>query len=409
MTMNQESRWSGFMRTPIGWQELFIRFTLVFVCIAFWRGDLNVFSFPLLVLAWLMDGGLYRLSQILKLPLVQAILLLCILLLIGLSWGGLPDSGPMKWLKYFNLLILIPLYALLNKARMPWAIGGLVTGYLIVLSMGIYHWLVMGGQGIPQLKMSYLSFSAMLGTGAIVAVGFACSSRSVMLSVILWIAALALVFVQFHQYGRVFLLATLIAIVLQAYLCFKIDLRKFAGIFLFLLIVTGIFAYSSPAFQERLLLLKSDIELLQQGHYNSSLGYRLAMWDVGLHAIAERPLTGYGTGMPGRYFDTMIQTYRGGLYKDLPAFQETSHYHNDWIEIGMHVGIFGMLALAFLYWGWYQAFKRSGLGILGVGLITYIILAGLTDAFLIFSKMPVLLSIITALMISRHKQQLERI
>jgi len=392
------------MRTFPSWQELFIRFALFFVCISFWRGDLNIYSFSLLVVAWLMDGGLRRLHQTLKLPLVQAIVLLCALLLIGLSWGELPDNGRTKWLKYFILLILIPLYSLLNKARMPWATGGLVTGYLMVLGLGVYQWLVTGEQGIALLNMSYLSFSAMLGAGAIAAAGLACVSRSAVMGGVLWAAALALIFVQFHQSGRVLLLATLIAIVWQVYLRFKIDLRKFVGIFIALLIAAGVFAYSSPVFQERLLLVKSDIASLQQGHYNSSLGYRLAMWDVGVHAIAERPLTGYGTGVPERYFEAAIQTYKDGLYKDLPAFQKTSHYHNDWIEIGMHVGIPGMLALLFLYWGWYQAFRRSGLGILGAGLVTYIVLAGMTDTFLIFSRMPVLLLAITALAMSGYKQ-----
>jgi len=70
----------------------------------------------------------------------------------------------------------------------------------------------------------------------------------------------------------------------------------------------------------------------------------------------------------------------------------------------MHVGIPGMLALLFLYCGWYQAFRRSGLGILGAGLVTYIVLAGMTDTFLIFSRMPVLLLAITALAMSGYKQ-----
>ena len=397
------------MQTSITRQELFIRFALVLVCAGFWRGEVNLLSIPLLVIAWLMDGGLSRLNQALKVPLVQAILLLCTLLLIGLSWGEWLDSGRMKWVKYLTLLIMVPLYSLLNKERIPWVIGGLVTGYVIVLGLGIYQWLVIGEQGIPLLKMSYLSFSAMLGAGAIVSVGLACMSRSVPLAVVLWIVAIALIYVQFHQYGRVLLLATLMAIVLQAYLRYKLDIRKFFGIFAAVSIAAGIFAYSSPAFQERLLLVKSDIELLQQGNYSSSLGYRLAMWDVGLHSIAERPWTGYGTGTPERYFDSTIQTYKNGLYKDLPAFQKTSHYHNDWIEIGMHIGIAGLLALLFLYWAWYQTFRRIGLGLLGAGLVSYVFLAGLTDAFLIFSRMPVLLLVITAIAMRWQQQKLERI
>lgn len=363
----------------------------------------------MLIIACLMDGGLYRLHQAFKLPLVQAIVLLCTLLLVGLLWSELPDHGKMKWVKYFILLMLIPFYLLLDKERMPWAIGGLVTGYLLVLGLGVYQWQVTGEQGIALLNMSYLSFSAMLGAGAIVSVGWACMSRSVPLAVVLWMVAIALIYVQFHQYGRVLLLATLMAIVLQTYLRYKLDIWKFFGIFAAVSIAAGIFAYSSPAFQERLLLVKSDIELLQGGNYSSSLGYRLAMWDVGLHSIAERPWTGYGTGTPERYFDTTIQTYKNGLYKDLPAFQKTSHYHNDWIEIGMHIGIAGLLALLFLYWAWYQTFQRIGLGLLGAGLVSYVFLAGLTDAFLIFSRMPVLLLVITAIAMRWQQQKPERI
>lgn len=390
-------------------QELLIRFALVLVCLGFWRSEVNYVSLPLLGIAWVLDGGLYRLNQVIKEPFVQAILLLCTLLLLGLLWSELLGNGRMKWLKYFILLLFIPFYSLLNRARLPWAIGGLAIGYLGVLSVGIYQWLAMGVQGIPLVGMSYLSFSAMLGVGAIVAVGFADMNQSKKLGILLWIVAIALIFIQFHQNGRILLLATLIAVLLMAFLRYKIEIRKFIGILISVLIVTAIFAYSSPVFQDRLIQAKSDIELLQQGNYSSSLGYRLAMWDVGLHAIAERPLSGYGTGSPERYFDHAILTYKNGIYKDLPEFQKTSHYHNDWIEIGMHIGVPGMLAFLFLYWGWYQAFKRSRLAILGAGLVSYIILAGFTDAFIIFSRTPVLLLLITGITMSWHRQEPERI
>ncbi len=385
-------------------QELLVRFALVLLCLGFWRSEVNYVSFPLLGIAWVLDGGLYRLNHAIKEPFVQAILLLCTLLFLGLLWSELLGNGRMKWLKYFILLIFIPFYSLLNRERLPWAIGGLATGYLGVLSVGIYQWLALGVQGIPLVGMSYLSFSAMLGVGAIMAVGFADMNRSKKLGISLWIVAIALIFIQFHQNGRILLLATLIAVLLMALLRYKIEIRKFIGILISVLIVTAIFAYNSPVFQDRLIQAKNDIELLQQGNYSSSLGYRLAMWDVGLHAIAERPLSGYGTGSPERYFDNAILTYKNGIYKDLPEFQETSHYHNDWIEIGMHIGVPGMLALLFLYWGWYHAFKRNRLAILGAGLVSYIILAGFTDAFIIFSRTPVLLLLITGIIMNWHRQ-----
>lgn len=387
----------NFILTSSSWRESFIRWVIILVCAGFWRSELNVVLFPLLGIAWLADGGLGRLTTTLKNPLAQAILLFCGLLLIGLLWNDSAHDGRMKWLKYFVLLMFIPFYSLLNKARLIWAMVGLITGYTIVLALGVHQWLTTAEQGVALMKMSYLSFSAMLGVGVITAVSFACRSQSLILSATLWSVALTLIFIQFHQGGRILLLATLLVILLLAFLRYRIEIRKFAGMVIILSIATVAFAFSSPVFQDRLLQIKNDVELLQRGDYRSSLGYRLAMWDVGLHGIAERPLTGYGTGAPERYFEHTILTYKDGIYRNLVEFQKTSHFHNDWIEIGLHLGVPGMLALLYLLVSWYRVFKNRGLSVLGIGLISYILLAGMTDTFLIFSRTPVLLLLMTAI------------
>lgn len=395
----------NLIRTIPPWHESFIRWILILACAGFWRSELNVILFPLLWIAWLSDGGLRRLLQTIRNPLVQAILLLCMLLLIGLLWNDSVHDGRMKWLKYFVLLMFIPFYSLLNKERVVWAMVGLITGYAVVLGLGIHQWLTTAEQGVALMKMSYLSFSAMLGVGAIMTVSFACRSQSATLAAALWGVALMLIFVQFHQNGRILLLATLVIVLLLAFLRYRIEMRKFVSIAITLVLATAAFAYSSPVFQDRLTQIKSDIELLQQGDYRSSLGYRLAMWDVGLHGVVERPFTGYGTGAPERYFETTILTYKEGIYNNLPEFQKTSHFHNDWIEIGLHVGIPGMLALLFLMVNWYRVFKSAGLSMLGTGLVSYVLLSGLTDTFLIFSRTPVLLLMITAIALAWQARQ----
>lgn len=388
--------------SPNAKREWFIRLTLITVCAGFWYSPLNMVSFPLLVVASIIDGGLQRLGQVFKLPLAQALVLLCALLLVGLSWSEVPFDGRMKWLKYFVLLIFIPFYLLLNRQRLPWVLASLIAGYLGVLALGVYQWQALGAQGIPWLGMSYLSFSAMLGVGVIVATSLACASRTIPRQLTGTVATLLLLFVQFHQSGRILLLATLISVLLLSVLRYRHAIKHMLVIGVSIVTVAAVFAYSSPVMQERLAQLRSDIALLQQGNFSSSMGYRLAMWDVGAHAIAERPWTGYGTGMPARYFEQVIETYRDGIYKDLPAFQPTSHFHNDWIEIGMHVGIPGMAALLFLYWGWYRAFQSANRGLLGAGLTGFLLFAGLTDTFLIFSRTPVLILLITAIVLYRQ-------
>ncbi len=394
------------MHADYKWREALIRFALIFMCFAFWRGGLQVIAFSLLVLAWVLDGGIDRFKQVLREPLAQAILLLCIVLLVGLSWSEYSLQGRIKWLKYFFLLLFIPFYSLLNPARLPWVLGSLLASYGAVLGLGIYQWQALDVQGIPALGMSYLSFSAILGAGVVVSIGMACTVRVAWARGMLWLLAGALLFIQFHQGGRVLLLATLAALLLMALLRHSLDTRKLIAMVVSVLVAAVVFAYSSPVFKERFMLIKQDIALLQQGNFSSSMGYRLAMWDVGLHGIAERPLLGYGTGMAQVYFDRTIQTYKGGIYRELPNFQETSHFHNDWIEIGMHTGILGMSCLGFLYWAWYQSLRRRQLQIFAAGMLCYIFIAGLTDTFLVFSKAPLLLLMITA--IALHWQPLNQ-
>jgi O-antigen ligase len=171
------------------------------------------------------------------------------------------------------------------------------------------------------------------------------------------------------------------------------------------MLTISLFSIVSPVFEERIAQVKQDIEQLQQGNYSTSLGYRLALWDVGLGGIAKRPLFGHGTGMPDSYFENEVVTYKGGIYKDLPNFHKTTHYHNDWIEIGMHIGAVGILALMFFMWGWYQTFKVHHHPILGIALVSYIFLAGLTDTFIIYSRISTLLLVITAITVCWDKNK----
>ncbi len=362
----------------------------------------------LLIMAWLLDGGLTRYKQLLREPLIQAILLLCVLLLVGLFWGDELEDGRHKWRKYFLLLIYIPFFSLLNKQRLPWALGALFVGYGVVLSAGLYEWLENEQQGVPILNISYLGFSAMLGIGAIVSCCLASMSRSRLVQVLFSMLTLALLYLQFHQSARGFLLATLLTLMLLVVRQLRISLTKLVGVSLSLMLIVVVFAYNSDVVQERWSQAGDDWHKLQAGNYSSSIGYRLAMWDVGLHGIIQRPLEGNGTGMAASYFDHAIVTYKDGIYKELPHFQVTEHYHNDWFEIGMHLGLLGMSAFVFLLWAWYQTFSRCYLRMAGIAMISFIFLSGLTETFLIFYRIPILLLITTAVAICWQRIQLEK-
>ncbi|WP_256330320.1 O-antigen ligase [Nitrosospira sp. Nsp1] len=391
------------MQSVLTWRDALAKFALLFFGVALWYKGLSFYAYYLLPVAWVLDGGMRRFGKIIYEPLIGALLVLCLVLALGILWSDSPTLGFKVWRRYFAFLVFIPYLGLLNKARLPWAIGGLLIGYLGALVMGVYQWVVLGVQGIPPLGMPYLHFSSMLGIGTILSLYFAGMNRNKKAKTILWCLAVFLLFLQFNQNARGILAATLISSAFLLLLLHKKEIRTLFALMASLTIILGVFASSSTSFQERLVQARHDMEMSTQGRYDTSLGYRIAIWDVGLHGIAESPFFGHGTGMAASYFDRTIETYKGGLYKELPNFIPTTyHYHNDWIEIGMQIGALGLMAYAYFLWSWFQTFKVHQLKILGTALVSFVFLSGLTDNLVFFRQTCYLLLIITAIGIGWH-------
>ncbi len=395
---------SSSLQDVYEWRSMLAKLMLFFFGIALWHKGLGIFTGSLLALVWVLDGGTRKFGQTIKEPLVLAILIFCAVLLLGILWGDYPNSGRFRWGKYLGLMIFIPYLSLLNKERLSWAISGLVVGYSGVLLMGTYYQFFWGVQGIPPLKMTYLHFSMVLGIGAILTFYLAGTSNNKKVGLLLWLFAGLLIFIQLNQNGRGPLLATIPTLMLLLFMLYRTQIKKLLGVMAAAIIVIGVSAYHSNNFHERVAHAQNDIELIQQEKYATSLGYRLAVWDVGLHAIAQRPWFGYGTGMAKSAFEKTAETYKDGRYKDLANFIKNLHYHNDMIEIGVYLGALGLLAYAFLLWSWFQTLRAHQLGIFGAALVCYVFLAGLTDTTLIYNSVPTLLLAITAIAISWQKE-----
>ncbi|SFM20498.1 O-antigen ligase [Nitrosomonas communis] len=395
---------ANLIQTSYAWHNILTKAMFLFFGIALWSKWLSLPAGIILTVLWILEGGFSRLRGMIKDPFVMAILILSGVVALGTLWGDYPEFEYIKWRRYFAFLVFIPFLSLLNKERLPWAISGLLIGYFGVLLMGFYQWAIVGVQGIPPLNISYLNFSLMLGIGVMLTIYLASINSDKKLKSALWFFGAFLLFLQFNQDARGPLLATLMSTGLLILLLYKTNIRILAGIASSLIAVILIFAFNSTSFQGRLIQILDGVELYQQGKYGTSLGYRLAIWDVGLHGIMQQPLIGYGTGKAGSYFEDTIITYKGGRYKNLPEYHKTTNYHNDWIEIGMHVGVLGIFALVFLLRGWFQTLRACQLPVLGATLVNFVFLSGLTDTFILYSKIPTLLLVITAIAISWQKE-----
>jgi O-antigen ligase len=390
----------GQLRAVASWRNALAKFALLFFGIALWHKGLSFYACYLLPLAWVLDGGLGRFKEVMKEPLVVALLALCIVLALGILWSDDPKAGFKVWRRYFAFLVFIPYLALLTKERLPWAILGLLTGYFGAIAMGVYQWLIVGVQGIPPLGMPYLHFSSILGIGTIVALYLTGIARNKKTKIALWLLAIAFLFLQFNQSARGVLIATIFSSAILLFLLHKREIQTFFGLMTLLAAILAAFAYNSSIFHERLAQARNDIDLARAGNFNTSIGYRLGLWDIGLHGIAERPLLGHGTGMAVPYFKKNIETYKGGIYKDLPVLHDILHYHHDWIELGMHIGALGLAAYAYLLFSWYKTFSLHRMTSLGAALVCFIFLSGLTDNLVFFRQTFYLLLVLTAISVA---------
>lgn len=393
------------------WRGVLAKFALLFFGMAMWYKGPAYIGYSFLILTWVLDGGLNRFKQMLREPLVLAILIFCGVLAAGILWGESNEFRYFRWHKYLVLLIFIPFLALLNKERLPWAISGLLIGYISIVLLGAYRRIVLGEHGgifIPDLiRMNYLHLSPTLGIGVLVSIYLASISSNIKIRSALCCGVFLLLLFQFDLSGRSPLLATILISLLVIFLTYMKEPKKILGLFILFISVVLILAYNSDIVQKRMFEIKSDTEILQLKDteaginikYGTGVGYRYALWDVGLHAISQRPLFGYGSGMSFSTFKKTIETYKDGYYKDL-KFLNVFHYHNDLIEIGVYTGMVGLLAYVFFLWSWYKSLKLHRLSVLGVALPSYLLLIGLADTTLIYNAVPSLFLVITAVAIS---------
>ena len=376
------------------WRDLSAKAALFIFGIVLWHKGAGIAAGSFLILVWILCGGLHQIKSVIKEPLAVAILSLCGVLLLGILWSDWPNSGRFRWDKYLALMIFIPYLSLLNKDRLFWAVGGVVIGYLGVLLAGVYYQFFLGVPGIPPLKMRHLHFSLGIGVGVLMAIYWA-GRRVVML---MFVVAASLLFIQFNLSSRGPLLATCTTTILLIFLSYRHQPKKLLINLTVAIVIIGASAYHSSVFQDRFSRIEIELMQSEQGVNDTSVGERRALYEIGLNAILQRPWFGYGTGMAQKAFGEIAESYEGGRFKSV-ANMHNLHFHNDLIEMGVYLGLLGILAHLFLLWGWFQSLRVHGLAILGATLVCFIFMAGLTDVILIYGQIPSLLLVITAIAI----------
>ncbi|ESY81450.1 ligase [Mesorhizobium sp. LNHC221B00] len=114
---------------------------------------------------------------------------------------------------------------------------------------------------------------------------------------------------------------------------------------LLLVVAVGIViaAFGFQTISGRLDFLRSDLSALgSHGDYNTSVGIRVALWQIGLKAFREMPLLGHGVGA------TQLLISQG-FQNQFALSLGFNHFHNGFLTALVQAGILGAVALAAIF------------------------------------------------------------
>ena len=126
--------------------------------------------------------------------------------------------------------------------------------------------------------------------------------------------------------------------------------------------------------QQRVMSLATDIERVEEGNLDNSLGQRIRVWDAAVSLIAERPLFGYG---PAHARAVLKAEAHDAGRPDL-AF---SHTHNMFLNAMVRSGIVGLLAQIAIFLVPVLVVARARKD--GIGMAGFAILACLSATYLL--------------------------
>ncbi|WP_413285392.1 O-antigen ligase family protein [Vibrio sp. MA40-2] len=191
------------------------------------------------------------------------------------------------------------------------------------------------------------------------------------------------------------------------FLLSKFSLNK-KGIAIATIILLGIAYIGHEPIESRIKSTIQEINAIQEGNLQSSIGLRLQFWDAAVQLIKERPVFGFGDQHSERY----QQLYHQGKISKAAAEYSPTNYHNQYLDTGVKKGIVGLILLLSLqsipivYLCKYQASRVS----MSFAFCLFTLFIGISMTATPFRQalpmMPILFSIYYVTIIFANKEEL---
>ncbi|MGB6977416.1 MAG: O-antigen ligase family protein [Gammaproteobacteria bacterium] len=312
-------------------------------------------------------------------PIFWAAFALFVLLFISMSYSIAPWQNKIDALgKYQKLLYLIFLMPLFSQARWQKAgINAFLAAMLVTLAASFLKklgWLHLGEGGLSTLFTNHINTSFFMAFAAFLSAHRCCAPGKFRWLYSIWLV-LTCYQLFFMNEGR-----TGYFVFIALFGLFFWQKQGWKGLLATLVLVPLLFSVlwiSSSHFRERMAMIGTDIHNYQKQKLDdNSVGLRMQFTKHSFELIKYHPWIGTGVG-------GFREAYHQHFPPD-PGFANLNNPQNEFLMIGVQLGLIGLLALAALFYlQWRFSFALAAdMQPLAQGMIVAFIVGSWSDTFL---------------------------
>jgi len=366
--------------------------------------DFLVFSFPILILCvprgaggflagvvllaligWRDMGRAWREHLDVVVPLTLAVLAYMIVyvgskLYFHTPWNVIDNPSR-------SLLAILTCWVIVRAAPNPrWLWRGISVGLVGALLIVSYQYFALGDPR-PAAWTQAIAFANMVA--ALGLMGFARPGENGRTHAEAWLnvlCAAAILMLNGTRGAMIAMLVTMVPMLLIRYRRFSV--RMFViSVAATAVLAIGAYAVPGGPVSKRVDAAVEEIQQYRQGNFESSVGVRLKIWQIGLQYFAEHPLTGVGVGQFARILHASEFCQNT---QSMACVLE--HAHNDIVEAASTTGIPGLLTFLGIFLIPAELFRRAliasrksrneqgvSLGAAGLAVVMSSLICGLTQ------------------------------
>ncbi len=313
----------------------------------------NIATTCLLMVAIFMPSIRKHIWLTLKQPFVLACVVLYLLFILGVFWSPASNAEIIRMLVKMRNYLFVPIFVAIFyfTAYRRAIIFGFAIAVGINLFLSLATWLLNypilqgahsgGAWTVFRSHTYHTSFILLLMAGLLAGVlsKKIIGKLAVFSMIVVLLGAVDILFITDSRTGMVMIFVILASVFLQW------RLKQGIIISVMLILLVPVIYLSSPAIKERVLQARENITSFKDGgSVDTPVGVRMEFHRVSTLLIKEVPIFGHGTGSFALSYKEFV-TRTNGPKNSAGGILVSGNPHNDYMWIGVELGIVGILAL----------------------------------------------------------------